>query len=105
MLSVVILAWVFLNFLFDHHSFADGHLEREGDDECVHFVEFLMIGAIDHSISEDFDPLLEIIDKFVIHYFFVAALVERYKRKKNMMRTNSYELILSPCYTLMWCMR
>jgi len=104
-LSVVIFAWIFLNFLFDHHSFADGHLKCEGNYERVHFVEFAMIRSIDHSISKDFNPFLEILVKRRIDNFFVTSLVQRYKRKKNMMRINSYELILSPCYTLMWCIR
>jgi hypothetical protein len=88
MLSVIILTRVFFDFLLDHHSFPNGDLKGEGNYECVHFVEFAMIRPINHSISEDFNPFLEILVKRGVHYFFVARLVMKYKRKKNMIRIN-----------------
>jgi len=66
---VVVLVF---DFFPNHHIFANGHFQAQRDDECVHFVEFAVLGAIDHSVAEDFQSFFEVSEKVCINYAFIA---------------------------------
>lgn len=61
-----------------------------------------MIRPIDHSISEQFNPLLKVFIKGSIDNFFIANLQDIYNKKKNTNKINSYELILAPRSIFIW---
>ena len=66
-------AFLLLDFLLDEHALPDGHLEAQCDDERVHFVELAGVGAVDHAVPEELDPLLEVLVEGGVDNFLVAG--------------------------------
>lgn len=76
----------FLDFFLDEQALSNCDFKSESDDECVHFVEFAVVGTIDHTVSEEFYPFAEVVVEGGVYYFLVTSCGEDYKRKKKTSR-------------------
>ena len=78
-----------LDLLLDFDALPDRHLQGQRNDQSVHFIEFRVVWAVDHAVSEDFHPLFEIVEKCIINYSLVTKLKDYYNRKNSMWRISS----------------